>query len=134
MSLNQHSLETTDIFRSAFFLCNGGDLCGMRIKNNGSRIATFLIQGEGLGSLPDNVSRKTVELQFEYVVVVVGEVLKAVQGADLGESRTSVHEADASRNPSARGVREGSLRRWPRRIGGMRVVQMPYGRELPRIC
>ncbi|MDY7037623.1 MAG: hypothetical protein SV375_15855, partial [Thermodesulfobacteriota bacterium] len=24
--LNKHRLETTDIFRGAFFLCNGGDL------------------------------------------------------------------------------------------------------------
>jgi len=45
------SLETTDIFRGAFFLCKGGDLCGIRIKNNGKRIATFLITGAGLDRL-----------------------------------------------------------------------------------
>jgi len=45
------AVETTDIFRGAFFLCKGGDLCGIRIRDNGRRIATFLIRGEGLREL-----------------------------------------------------------------------------------
>ena len=45
------SLETTDIFRGAFFLCRGGELSGIRFRNNGKRIATFLITGEGLNRL-----------------------------------------------------------------------------------
>lgn len=45
------SLETTDIFRGAFFLCKGGDLRRIRIRNNGKRIATFLITGHGLDKL-----------------------------------------------------------------------------------
>jgi hypothetical protein len=45
------SIETTDIFRSAYFLCNGGDLCGINIKDNGRRVAVFVIRGEGLGEL-----------------------------------------------------------------------------------
>ena len=49
--MNQHSLETTDIFRGAFFLCNGGDLCGIKIKDNGKPIASFLITGDGLDRL-----------------------------------------------------------------------------------
>jgi len=49
--LQKHSLETTDIFRGAFFLCNGGDLSGIRLKDNGKRIATFMIRGEGLDKL-----------------------------------------------------------------------------------
>ena len=44
--MNKHLFEITDIFRGAFFLCNGGDLAGIRI--NSERIATFLIRGEGL--------------------------------------------------------------------------------------
>jgi hypothetical protein len=44
--MNKHVFEITDIFRGAFFLCNGGDLAG--IKVNGDRVATFLIRGEGL--------------------------------------------------------------------------------------
>ena len=49
--MDKHVLEITDIFRGAFFLCNGGDLCGIRMDGNGKRIATFLIQGEGLNRL-----------------------------------------------------------------------------------
>ena len=49
--MNKHRLETTDIFRGAFFLCKGGDLSGIRLKDNGKRIATFMIRGEGLDKL-----------------------------------------------------------------------------------
>jgi hypothetical protein len=44
--MNKYVFEITDIFRGAFFLCNGGDLAGIKI--NGERVATFLIRGEGL--------------------------------------------------------------------------------------
>ena len=46
-----NSFETTDIFRGAFFLCHGGDLCDVRVRNNGRRIATFLITGKDLDKL-----------------------------------------------------------------------------------
>lgn len=46
-----NSLETTDIFRGAFFLCRGAELGGIRFRKNGTRIATFLITGEGLDRL-----------------------------------------------------------------------------------
>ena len=49
--LDRQSLETTDIFRGAFFLCKGGDLCGIRIKDNGKRIASFMIRGKDLERL-----------------------------------------------------------------------------------
>ena len=39
------SLEITDLFRGAFLLCNGGDLSEVRVRNNGRKIATFLITG-----------------------------------------------------------------------------------------
>jgi hypothetical protein len=45
-------LETTDIFRSAYFLCNGGDLCGIQVKpGERSRVAVFVIRGEDLEQL-----------------------------------------------------------------------------------
>ncbi len=44
-------LETTDIFRGAYFLSCGGELRDVRIRNNGKRIATFLITGEDLDRL-----------------------------------------------------------------------------------
>ena len=43
--------ETTDIFRSAFFLCKGGDLSGIRFKPGGRRTAVFLITGHRLSDL-----------------------------------------------------------------------------------
>jgi hypothetical protein len=49
--LNTTSLETTDIFRGAFFLCKGGDLSEIRFRNNGKRIATFLFTGADLDRL-----------------------------------------------------------------------------------
>ena len=45
------NLETTDIFRGAFLLANGGELAEVRVRNNGRRIATFLIAGEHLAEL-----------------------------------------------------------------------------------
>lgn len=45
------NLEITDIFRGAFLLASGGDLAEIRIRNNGKRIATFLITGENLDKL-----------------------------------------------------------------------------------
>jgi hypothetical protein len=45
------SLETTDLFRGAFLLCSGGDLAEVRVRNNGRRIATFLITGPDLDRL-----------------------------------------------------------------------------------
>jgi hypothetical protein len=49
--LKTSSLETTDIFRGAFFLCSGGELAEVRIRSNGKRIATFLFTGAGLERL-----------------------------------------------------------------------------------
>ncbi len=44
-------LETTDIFRGAFFLSKGSDLADIRVRRNGKRIATFLITGKDLEKL-----------------------------------------------------------------------------------
>ena len=40
--LNKVSLETTDLFRGAFFMCMGGDLKDIRFQKNGKQIASFL--------------------------------------------------------------------------------------------
>lgn len=42
------SLETTDIFRGAYFLCMGGDLADLRFRSNGKQIASFLFTGQDL--------------------------------------------------------------------------------------
>jgi hypothetical protein len=47
----QNTVEVTDLFKSAFFLCMGGRLHQVRVRDNGRRIATFLIAGAGLDKL-----------------------------------------------------------------------------------
>lgn len=42
------TLETTDIFRGAFYLCMGGDLAGIRFNGNGKQIASFMFTGHDL--------------------------------------------------------------------------------------
>lgn len=42
------ALETTDIFRGAFYLCCGGRLTEIRFNENGSRIASFMFTGPDL--------------------------------------------------------------------------------------
>jgi len=42
------SLETTDIFRGAFYLCMGGDLEDIRFNQNGRQIASFMFTGPDL--------------------------------------------------------------------------------------
>ena len=49
--MNLSCLETTDIFRSAFFLCHGGKLCDVRLKEDSRQIVSFLIEGEGIDQL-----------------------------------------------------------------------------------
>lgn len=49
--LNPQQLEITDIFRSAYLLCSGADLDGIRFKSNGKRIALFMIKGDKLDEL-----------------------------------------------------------------------------------
>jgi hypothetical protein len=44
----QGTVEVTDLFKGAFLLCMGGRLDQVRVRNNGCRIATFLITGKDL--------------------------------------------------------------------------------------
>jgi hypothetical protein len=46
--MNKHHLETTDLFKGAFFLCMGGSLTCLRVEYNGRQTATFLITGDDL--------------------------------------------------------------------------------------
>jgi len=49
--LNPDFLETTDLFRGAFFLCNGGSLSKINFRYNGRCTASFLIEGSNLDQL-----------------------------------------------------------------------------------
>lgn len=46
--MQAQQLETTDIFKSAVFLCHGGRLAGVRLKQRQRGIVSFLIEGEGI--------------------------------------------------------------------------------------
>ena len=47
----QGTVEVTDLFKGAFLLCMGARLDRVRVRNNGRRIATFLITGPDLDQL-----------------------------------------------------------------------------------
>ena len=49
--LDKNSLETTDIFRGAFFLCSGGKLSDVRLKEDTRRIVSFLFEMEDIVQL-----------------------------------------------------------------------------------
>lgn len=46
--MNSSTLETTDIFRGAFFMCMGGNLEDIRFRQNGKQIASFMFTGQEL--------------------------------------------------------------------------------------
>ena len=46
--MQAQQLETTDIYKSAVFLCNGGRLADVRLKERRRGIVSFLIEGEGI--------------------------------------------------------------------------------------
>jgi hypothetical protein len=45
------AVETTDIFRGAFFLCHGGRLREVRLNGSNGRVVSFLIEGEEVNRL-----------------------------------------------------------------------------------
>jgi hypothetical protein len=45
------TVEVTDLFKGAFLLCMGARLDRVQVRNNGRRIATFLITGSDLDRL-----------------------------------------------------------------------------------
>ena len=47
---SQH-LEITDLFKSAYLLCSGGDLDGIRLQSTEKGIVLFVIKGDNLGKL-----------------------------------------------------------------------------------
>ena len=49
--MDKNSLETTDIFRGAFFLCSGGKLSDVRLKEDTRRIVSFLFEMEDIVQL-----------------------------------------------------------------------------------
>ena len=50
----QGTVEVTDLYKGAFLLCMGGRLEQVNVRNNGRKIATFLITGKDIERLDDD--------------------------------------------------------------------------------
>jgi hypothetical protein len=69
-------IETTDVFRGAFFICNGGELCGTSFDSR--NVVSFKFSGPGLKKLDMKYSsgRALVNpLQFRETVNHLRDVL-----------------------------------------------------------
>ena len=55
--LDQDRLETTDIFKGAFFLARGGKLVNVRIKENTRKTVSFLFELEDIAVLDKDYRR-----------------------------------------------------------------------------
>jgi hypothetical protein len=100
--LNLSCLETTDIFRGAFFMCNGGKLCEVRIREDSRQIVSFLIEGEGIDQLDldyRNGDALVNPLHFRETLNLLRDILfsKLRTGKDKGRTR---HD-DRKRNDRA---------------------------------
>jgi hypothetical protein len=60
--MQAQQLETTDIFKSAVFLCNGGRLAGLRVTRRNQGMVSFLIEGEGILELDLDYRNGTVKV------------------------------------------------------------------------
>jgi hypothetical protein len=97
--LERSVLETTDIYRGAFFLCKGGDLLRVQIKGNGKRIAAFLIRGRDLDRLDKEYrSGKALvnPLQFReslnHLRDILFNTLREKNGGDKDEGKRDVED------------------------------------------
>jgi hypothetical protein len=99
-SFMQGTVEVTDLFKGAFLLCSGGRLDQVRVRNNGRRIATFLITGTDLARL-DNEWRSgralvnPVQLResLNHLRDVMFEKLRKIEGRNRDANRQRGYRA-----------------------------------------
>ena len=116
-------LETTDLFRGAFLLASGGDLLEVRVRNNGRRIATFLITGADLDRL-DNDYRSGRALVNPVQLRESLNHLRDVMFDKLRESDPASHKRYAGQDQPAPRLRQaGGRMRYGDRKRGDRVHQ-----------
>ena len=94
------TVEVTDLFKGAFLLCSGGDLAEVRIRDNGRRIATFLITGPDLDRLDSDyragralVNPVQLREALNHLRDVMFENLRKHEGRAKHEHRTRYHRA-----------------------------------------
>ena len=95
------SLETTDIFRGAFYLCMGGDLADIRFRQNGRQIASFLFTGPDLAGHDKayrNGNALVNPVQFReslnHLRDILFKNLRQNQNGDMRYDRTRKNRAD----------------------------------------
>lgn len=49
--MEENRVETMDIFRGAFFLCQGGRLSNVRVKEDTRQVVSFLFEMDGIDRL-----------------------------------------------------------------------------------
>ena len=99
--MRTNSLETTDIFRGAFFLCMGGDLADIRFRQNGRQIASFLFTGTDLAGHDKayrNGNALVNPVQFReslnHLRDILFKNLRQNQNGDMRYDRTRKNRAD----------------------------------------
>ena len=100
----QGTVEVTDLFKGAFLLCMGARLDRVRVRNNGRRIATFLITGKDLDRLDSDYRAgralvNPVELResLNHLRDVMFEKLRANEGRERDDRKGSYRGDQAKR-------------------------------------
>jgi len=121
----------------------------MRDPTRGGLAATLAELAAGAGmdleideaEIPENrAARAAAEMLGLDLLTVAneGKLLAVVAAESAGEARRMLADQPIARRAAiigeVRGAAENPLVELVTRVGGRRVVQMPYGEELPRIC
>jgi hypothetical protein len=103
----QTTLETTDIFRGAFFLTKGGRLSDVHLSEDHRQIVSFLIVGENLSDLDEayRSGRATVDpLQLRESLNHLRDVLFRTKRDNERNKERSSHANKQERDRSRQAV------------------------------
>ena len=96
----QGTVEVTDLFKGAFLLCMGAQLDKVQVRNNGRRIATFLITGPDLDRLDSDyragralVNPVQLRESLNHLRDLMFEKLRNQEGRKRNGNRTGGHRS-----------------------------------------
>ena len=96
----QGTVEVTDLFKGAFLLCMGARLDRVQVRNNGRRIATFLITGPDLDRLDSDyragralVNPVQLRESLNHLRDVMFDKLRNTEGRDRDDHSQRDHRA-----------------------------------------
>jgi hypothetical protein len=94
------TVEVTDLFKGAFLLCMGARLDRVQVRNNGRRIATFLITGCDLDRLDSDyragralVNPVQLRESLNHLRDVMFDKLRKCEGRATDDHRTRYHRS-----------------------------------------